>query len=439
MANPKPLRTISINFPFHDPSVVNVSNFSTDRALFDFEVVVVRPYSVIGSGKSGGEFSVEWRDYSRVKQEMARKIEDISRLLQGGGLLVVVLDAVQVLRCQTGGYTGGTIYTVTNYDFLHPHFFESIGNGSGDRISIDSTEPFSKVISASPVFWTAFIRRKVPYPFDEARVFATNGSDAVVGSSVEMGAGHVVFLPNFKSFDETAFFEACLDYCTRREGTPTPDWVSSIYLSGQTAVEQGISLLEKEIKTLEGRRDTELAALRKLLEYKKLLFEKGKTQLEPIVMSAMTILGFQASAGEIISGTNFEIDGRTKGGSSPGILEIKGSKNQIGLAEIGAFPTKIIADLEASKFLSKGILVGNGLCLEPPQKRLGNAVFTQHILDAAKTNSIALVNSVDLYGVVCNVLGSQIKDLNAVRQTILAANGYADLSQFIAKSPFRAK
>jgi hypothetical protein len=195
-------------------------------------------------------------------------------------------------------------------------------------------------------------------------------------------------------------------------------------------------MLGSEIKALEKKREEKLADMNSLIGYKKLLFEKGKTQLEPIVIKVLNDLGFQASPGEIVAGTDFEIDGRTKIGSSPGILEIKGSKNLIGLDEIGAFPTKIIADLNASKFQSKGILVGNGLCLQPPQSRSGNAVFTSHVLDAAKTNSIALVNAFDLYGVLCGVLDGQIKNLDVIREGILTANGYADLLQFIPKSPF---
>jgi hypothetical protein len=322
---------------------------------------------------------------------------------------------------------------------LERHFFECVGNGIGDRVSCDRSHPFSKVIMASNVWWTAFIEKNVPYPFSDSTVFATNGSRTIVGASLEAAAGHIVFLPNFKSMDEAAFFEACLDFRVRREGTPPPDWVSSVYLSGQTAVEGGISSLEGKIETLGKEREERLAVLNALLGYKKLLYEKGKTQLEPVVIKALNDIGFQATAGEIISRTQFEIDGRTKVGSSPSILEIKGSKNQIGLPEVGPFPTKILADLEASKFQSKGVLVGNGLCLEPPQKRLGKAVFSQHALDAAKTNSIALVNSVDLYAVICGIFDGGIKDLDAVRETILTASGYADLSRFVTTSPFFAK
>ncbi len=241
---PKSLKTISINFPFKNPSVISEPRLSTDRALFDFDLVVVRPYSFHSSGP-GGRYQVEWRQYSEIKSEMQGKIADINRLLDQGGLLVVVLDVVEVFECRTGGYTSGTIYTATNYDFLDTHFFESVRNGSGDRVNCDPANVFSKVINGSSVLWTAFITGRVPYPFSPSEVFATNGTHAIVGASAEVGAGHVLFLPNFKQLNEDLFFEACIDYRYQREGTAPPAWTSSVYLPGVTTAEKKRSPLSK--------------------------------------------------------------------------------------------------------------------------------------------------------------------------------------------------
>ena len=432
----KPLKTISIAFPFKDSNVVYESSFSTDRALFDFDVVVVRPYT-FSSGGSGGRARVEYSQYAIAKADVESKIEDLNRLLRAGGLLIVILDVLELLQCRTGGYSVGTVYTVTNYDFLDHLFHERVRNGSGDRVTIDPSDPFSKVIRASDVFWTAFIAGSPPYPYSDAKILATNGRGTIVGASVSAGPGHVIFLPNFRRLDEASFFEACVEYRERRQGTPAPDWEASVYLPGQTKSEQQIKSIEEKITNLEVDRTKQLTDLSALLAYKKLLFEKGKTQLEPIVLKALNVLDFQTSPGEIIQGTNFEIDGRTKVGSSPGIIEVKGSKNQIPLDEFGTFNTKLLADFQATGVHKKGIFVGNGLCLEKPETRLGERVFSPHVLEAAKRNSVALVNSVELYAVVCNVLDGLITDLAAVREHILNANGYADLRGFIKKSPFK--
>jgi hypothetical protein len=428
------LRTLSINFPFKSASVICEADFSTPRALFDFDVAVVRPYCLLD--RSGGRFSVEWNSYSHANGVMQKRVDEAARLLDQGGLLVVVLSAVEVLKCRTGGYSMGTIYTTTNYDFLDPRFYEVVHNGTGDRVDCFSSDPFTKVIKASTVSWTAFIDHKIPYPFLDPLIFARNGRDAIVGASVPVRSGHIIFLPNFKQLDEAAFLEACLDYRSRREGTPAPAWVQSVYLPDKHGLQQAIASLELKVEQLQEEVREKRMALGALLGFKKLLYEKGKTQLEPIVLKALDEFGFQTSPGELIAGTSFEIDGRTKVGSSPGLLEIKGSKNQIALDEFSPFTTKILSDFQATNVHSKGILVGNGLCLERPDKRLGSRVFSSHVLEAAKRNSVALVNSVELYAVFSNLLEERIHDIEAVRETILAANGYADLSGFIVKSPF---
>jgi len=49
---------------------------------------------------------------------------------------------------------------------------------------------------------------------------------------------------------------------------------------------------------------------------------------------------------------------------------------------------------------------------------LGDKVFSGHVLEAAKTQSIALINSVELYGIVCGVLSGRIKpeDFEHIRE-----------------------
>jgi hypothetical protein len=318
---------------------------------------------------------------------------------------------------------------------LDPQFFQAVRNGTGDRIEyVDPTDPFAKTIKASSVQWTAFLGGRPPYPFNNLTVFARNGPGSDVGATTKSGAGHIVFLPNFKDLNEREFFDACQEYRFVREGTPPPSWVASILLPGEEAAEKGISKVNEEINRLQVARDLEMQKRDELHSYKKLLFEKGKYQLEPIVRRALDALGFKVSPGENISGTQFEIDGRTTEGSSPGILEIKGSKNQIVIDEFSPFVTKILADLQNTKVHSKGIVVANGLCAENPEKRLGERIFSPHVLEAAKRHSVALVNSVELYGIICGVLTGEISDLSPIREKILETNGYVDLIGF-AKSP----
>jgi hypothetical protein len=109
---------------------------------------------------------------------------------------------------------------------------------------------------------------------------------------------------------------------------------------------------------------------------------------------------------------------------------------QIVQDEFAPFVTKLLADWQVTNSASKGILVGNGLCEIVPNERLGERVFSSHVLDGAKRHSIALVNSVELYWLCCAILQGDHVDKAAVREAVLTGNGYIDLRPFCGKSPF---
>ena len=432
----KNLKVLSINFPFRTPWVEQEPTLATQRALFDFDVVVIRPYFLVGD-KSGGPWEILQGPFSRAKREMTAKIEDIDRLLRQGGLLVVILGAYQELTFNTErhSYMGGTLYTVTNYDFLEEHFFNCIRNGTDTNVQISNTgDPFSTVIKKSSVQWTAFIGATPPYPFSRTEFFARNSAHSNVGSWLSLDTGNVVFLPNFTRLDEDQFFEACREYRYQREGTPAPEWCKNVFLPGVSEANGKITEIDERLLEVEQSKRKAIRERDDLLAFQKLLYEKGKTQLEPIVRKALDQIGFASTPGETIPGPDFEIDGRTTVGSSPGILEIKGSKKQISLDEYSKLIPKVLSDIEIKSYQSKGILVGNGLCETRPQDRLGEKVFAPHVVEAAKTQSIALVNSVELYCVVCGVLSGQIQDLERIREKILSTSRFVSLLEYCDRS-----
>lgn len=82
----KRLRVISVNFPFQNQQVVQEETLATNRALFDFDVVVIRPPSF---GFELGRYDL----YLRLAVMMKSKRSEIDRLLAQGGVLVIFLDA----------------------------------------------------------------------------------------------------------------------------------------------------------------------------------------------------------------------------------------------------------------------------------------------------------------------------------------------------------
>ena len=48
-------------------------------------------------------------------------------------------------------------------------------------------------------------------------------------------------------------------------------------------------------------------------------------------------------------------------------------------------------------------------------------VFSAEVLEVAERNAVSLVNSVELYWIVCGVLSKEIDDLETIREAILSS------------------
>ena len=427
----KRLRVISIGFPFQNQQVVQEQTLANERALFDFDVAVIRP-SLFGSERTLG-------GYEAYEKMFLKKKSELNSLLAQGGVLVVVLDVPDIYNITTGGYSSGNTYSTNNYAFLQYDFAYCLRSGSGQQITYtDQAEPFVTVLKKSTVAWTAYVNKTPVHPFSALRFFASAGSGALVGAKMPYSEGHLILLPNLKHMNEDSFFEACAEYRYKRQGTTPPDWVNQVLLPGMGPMEEEISELQKQLSALQKAKEKKKQTLEELSAYKKLLYEKGKTQLEPVVRRALNHLEFAATPGELIEGTNYEVDGKTEEGSIQGIVEVKGSKKQIVLDEFSPFVVKILADFQTTGVMRKGILVGNGLCETKPESRLDSSIFSPHVLDAAKRNSVALINTTELYWLCCALLSGEGIEKEAVRETVLRTNGYVDLKPFCRNLPFPA-
>jgi hypothetical protein len=365
---------------------------------------------------------------------MDTKRRELDAFFRQGGVLVVLLVPTDSHRIEQRGY-GSSI--IDNYDFLDTYLGPCLLKGTGSQVTYSNLEePFVKVLKKSTVAWTAYMTKMPDSPLRALKFFAHAGVAGAVAGKMPYHEGHLILLPSLTRLDEEAFLEACAEYRFKRQGSTPPKWIGQISVPGVPPIEAEIARLAKQIADLENAKQSQERELDDRLAYRKLLYEKGKTQLEPVVLRALDDLEFGTSPSEIIKGTNYEIDGRTTKGSIPGIVETKGSRNQIVQSEFSPLVTKVLADAEVTQFFSKAILVGNGLCETEPGSRLGDKVFSPHVLDGARRNSVALINSVELYWLCCALLRGDKVDKAAVREAVLTSNGYVDLKPFAGASPF---
>jgi len=435
------LPVLSINFPFKQKRVQNLDALAARTTFSDFDVVVIRPHS-IGQfvqhpvHEVKGELWIEGSDFAKVEAVVTRKCPDMLQFLDGGGLLVLILDAIETLHWSPYDDARshlGEIHKVTNYDFLDKQFGSCVHNGWEDEVCIvDESSLFSKVVQNSKVHLTAFVDPCGLCPLNNPKVFARNASGSIVGAILEYSRGNIVLLPNFEQLDERGFLAACTEYVHDGEGSNLPPWLPLVHLPGEGQVNGVITSIQFEIRKLQQERLSQLRQRQNLLEYKKLLYEKGRARLEPAVRKALECLEFETTPPETIPGSPLPVHGRIKGGPAPGVFEVRGSNRQISREELEEFVSKLLVDLERTNIPSKGILIGNGFCEDTPTRRLGATVFSAEVLKAAERCSVALVNSVELYCIVCSSLSRQLADLEAIRKKIFETSGYVDLRVFCA-------
>jgi hypothetical protein len=274
---PKELRVLSLNYHFQGSIAVD-DFLQTDRALFDFDVVLVRPPQFnVPAGRSA--------TCEHLQSVMLSKKRDLIPFFKQGGVLVVLLDAPDIYSVASGyGYSD----SVDNYGFLDSKFSSCLRKGKGSLITYDnSPEPFIGVLKKSTVSWTAYIAQVPEPPFNSFKFFARAGAGGYLAGKMPCGEGHIILLPNLAQLDEKSFLEACAEYRFKRQGTSPPDWVSKVFVPGVQPIEAVIASLDKQIAELQKTHDARRLELNERSAYRKLLYEKGKTQLEPIVLRAL--------------------------------------------------------------------------------------------------------------------------------------------------------
>src|SRR5882762_5462801 len=111
----KKLRVIAINKSF-STSGIDQTPLDSDRALFDCDVVVIRPQMF---PRPYGSKDV----LNHLRSVMYTKKRELDRLLEQGGVLVVILDAPDNYAVSMGYTRGRPVEErVSNYEFLDADF-----------------------------------------------------------------------------------------------------------------------------------------------------------------------------------------------------------------------------------------------------------------------------------------------------------------------------
>jgi hypothetical protein len=214
-----------------------------------------------------------------------------------------------------------------------------------------------------------------------------------------------------------------------------PAWSIEVVVPGANAHDSTIADLGEKKKQIE----TEIQQLKQkradLLNYRVLLYGYGKSVLEPVVRSALRVLGFGVPEPEDYSG-EWDVELYREGSSVTAIGEVEGSEGVIDVDKYRQLLDYIQAEALEDRD-HKGILIGNGYRLTAPEAPERQTQFSDHALRGAKKNGFCLIPTTELFKVVCSVLenpndeGLKIK----IRDSILSTVGVWTFAREVTAPP----
>lgn len=440
------MKILTINHPINDRRVTNRANFAEAETFFDFDVVIIQPPKLpkllsltnTPEGIRIGEY-----EYNSIKNLWDKRLEEINAFLENNGILIVILSPFERVysphyngrgfaqKCEDQWLDNYGWLPVHNWSrYLRPSFFVINGEGDGYKITNESN-PFTEYIKRGNVRWQAYIEY-----FDGLNVFAEIIKNKIIGATVNLKNGKIIFLPTLQEKNDELLLGCIENSFETYSETPSPDWISEFILPKEKEIESEIKEIQEQLETIKKQEDKVKGKLKEITKFKKLLYETGKYQLEPIVRDAFRLLGFTVHDDYKPEPTsNIEIDAMIECKYGKAILEIKGTEKSIDLADFAQLTNKTVDDLKITNEPKKGILVGNGFrTIKHPKDRREDIIFGRHVKESAERQSVTLINTVELYELVRSILDGDKIDKAKLQQKILESNGICEFNEFIKEN-----
>lgn len=351
--------------------------------------------------------------------------------MTNGGSLFIVLCR----KKEFGIYTGKKDVSGTGKNQKVTHHVTLMSNY--DLIPFESIEYHSaigkKVYSKNPVYTNIFNQFKDIFSYKTHLVsekiskptFTTKRGDKILGTSLKVKDGHLVYLPevtfdiekyvgydserdrefwNEEGLKQGVIFLNCLAQIdkslrSRNAKSSKPEWLNNTKFELQEALKtkELISKNEKEIDLRIEENKKLNSALEEQEVLKDLLYETGKP-LELAVIKALKILGYQA---ENYDDGKLELDQIIKSPEGDRFIgECEGKERKaIDVSKFRQLLDGLNADFEREEVTEKayGLLFGNPQRQILPDQR--NFDFTQKCKNGAEREGIGLIKTTDLFTV----------------------------------------
>jgi len=445
------LRVLSVGCYLAHDDIAN-HNFKDAPAFFDFDVVVIDPECVseLWAGQTErqkGYDVIPWDSRTgggtSTEASMLIRRGEMSRFLSSGRLLVCILRGPDFVYVRQ--YYDDTPDPKEEQRWLDRYSWlplrttgglaSCLQGGVGTTIKlIDASSIFSPYFKAfaEQLYFECYLERKdmierAPGVEHFHEIALTHGGTPAAFSFDCIG-GHVVFLPPAKTQDRKKLAGVLLQCVlasldTIEESSPPP-WVSDYKASlpNLSQLEEQVQELNAQLEAVTEERERTLQQKMERGKYLKLLYEKGKFQLEPVVRDAFSLFEFEVS-----QPAEGEFDALLNAPEGSAIVEVEGKDDErIKIDKYRQLLNYVVDDAGETGTPKKGILVGNAFRFKDPKER--KEWFTQSVIDAATGSHYCLLTTEVLFDLVCQVLDNPADELKQeIRKRIIATDGLFNL------------
>ena len=452
-------KIISLGFIYPDDDVEQLA-FVSDRSLLDADIIIAQPQLADGYGQTSqffeGQPVLNETASFRVREAAAHWRRELDAAATEGKTIVVLMGKPTLVQLHTGQKrTSGTgrnqkvtniVEAFTSYSALPLEFGEVVARGGTDIRVAGDLGPMRN-------YWSEFADvspYQVYFELAELQVLLTTRTGKrPVGGVLRRGSGTIVLLPppQFDSeelYDEDEDEEMTLSTAGRAVGARLtelllgldselrastdarvePEWShDTAYQSpAEAALRTRITELDKELERLSNDRRTIEAQIAQESQFKRLLFDSGKS-LEEAVTQALRLLGFDA---QHVSEGDSEFDVVFQSAEGRFLGEVEGKLNKpVNIDKLSQLERNLQEDFSRDDVneYAIGVLFANTYLLTPPNERPPE-YFTQKCLSGSTRGNIALVRTPDLFDAILAVKrGADANFVQGCRKAFLAGRG----------------
>jgi hypothetical protein len=355
--------------------------------------------------------------------DVSRRQTEIRDLIQKKGGIIIVLMQPQanadVLLDLAAPQVGELIKTL-------------VRNGAGSQFkTISSARGVSggylQVLKGTLHFTAHLEASESQITGNAGTIFAANSVGHPIAVEFLVGEGRICVLPppNNVPADRlgAAIVKVITAHFNKTAQIDAPAWAEDITVPGANIHDEQIAELTKRSEELALQIDSLKVDRGTLLSHVRLLFSYGKGVLEPAVRSVFRLFGFDVPEPEEYRG-EWDVEMKEEQSGRTALGEVEGSEGVIDVDKYRQLLDYVEAEaLEGRDH--KGILIGNGFRLLPPDAPERQAQFSEHVQRGAARNNFCLVPTTEVFKAVCAVLESPKDEaLKAtIRESLLATTG----------------